>query len=105
MSSPLAIRDWLATRPLFGGEVPDFEQLSHGPGADLYRLKWANEHAVLKLYKSTLTPTRKANDKRRAEATALALYAPKGLAPELLWEGELPEPAGDALIYNWAEGK
>ncbi len=99
-----AIRDRLATLPLFGGEVPDIEPFSQGAGADLYRLDWADKRAVLKHYKSTPNPTRKAADRRRAEAAALTLYAPHCLAPELLWEGEITGHSDDALIYRWVEG-
>ncbi|MEO6457728.1 MAG: aminoglycoside phosphotransferase family protein [Chloroflexia bacterium] len=106
MSAPAAICDWLATLPLFGGEVPDIEIYSQGVGADLYRLAWADMRAVLKHYKSTTNPTRKGADKRRAEAAALTLYALQGLAPDLLWEGEMPVYGqGDAIIYRWVGGK
>jgi hypothetical protein len=47
----------------------------------------------------------KGADKRRAEAAALTTFAPQGIAPELLWEGELPGSSDDALIYRWVEGK
>jgi len=105
MSSMAAIRDWLAILPLFHSEMPDIEPFSQGLGVDLYRLDWADNHAVLKHYRTTTNPTRKGVDKRWAEAAALTLYAPQGLAPELLWEGEIPGPPDDALIYRWVEGK
>ena len=105
MSPSAAIRDWLATLPLFGEEVPDIKPLSHGADANLYRLDWANKHAILKQFNSTINPTRKGADKRWAEAAALNIFAPQGMAPELLWEGEMPEPSIDALIYKWVEVK
>ena len=105
MPAPTTIHDWLAILPLFGDEVPNIEPFSQGAGADLYRLDWADKLAILKHFKSTINPTRKGADKRQAEAAALTIYAPQGLAPELLWEGEMPELTDDALIYKWVEGK
>lgn len=105
MSAAVAIRDWLTTLPLFGGEMPNVEPFSQAAGADLYHLDWADKRAVLKHYRSTINPTRKGADKRRAEAAALIIFAPHGLAPELLWEGEMPGRSDDALIYRWVEGK
>ena len=106
MSASAAIRDWLATLPLFGGEVPDIEPFSQGAGADLYRLYWAGESAVLKHYRSTNDPAREGADKRRAEAAAITIYAPQGLAPDLLWEGVMSvDGECDAIIYKWVEGK
>lgn len=48
---------------------------------------------------------RRARDLAQAEATGLKEYAAEGLAPEIVWTGEMPpEVEGYGVVYRWVEG-
>jgi hypothetical protein len=49
--------------------------------------------------------SRRVTDRAAAEAAGLRTFEPRGLAPRLIWEGDLPDsPGGSAVVYHWAEG-
>ena len=49
--------------------------------------------------------TRPAKDRARAETLALEIYAPRGIAPELLWSGDAPAQIGGyVVVYHSPEG-
>lgn len=81
--------------------------LISGAGA-LYMIEWNGGRAALKLFvddEGPKPPGERAKDRAAAEAAGLRIYSPKGLAPELIWEGASPaEISCYGVIYHWVEG-
>jgi aminoglycoside phosphotransferase (APT) family kinase protein len=107
------LRDWLITLPPFegvGGETAvQLTRVSFTESWTLYIAEWEAGRAVLKHFaddgRQPAAGTRPASDRAAAEAAALRTFGPRGLAPELLWEGALPgDMDGHAVIYPWVEG-
>ncbi|MDQ6694679.1 MAG: aminoglycoside phosphotransferase family protein [Chloroflexota bacterium] len=105
-----ALADWAASQAIFGGAEMNISFMYRRDGAARYRLRWAGEQAILKLYtpydlaSGTLAPNT-AKSRAAAEAAGLRAYSPIGLAPELLWEGIVPQLEDRAVLYRWVEGQ
>ena len=96
---------WLATLPLFQGIEPDVTPFSSGPGTMHYLAVWNSERAVLKLFADLGAAFLRAKYRANAEAEGLRAFAPLGLAPELLANGELPAGIGGSFVlYKWLNG-
>lgn len=101
-----ALRDWINALPPFNDTEP---RVGAFPGShDQYLLEWGGNSAVLKLFLGDASSVRtgeRSKDKAWAEAEAIRIFAPRGLAPGLIWEGSLPdETSGYAVIYEHVEG-
>lgn len=103
--------EWVGSLPRFAGSAPTVEYKYERDGMPRYMVTASGEKALLKLYFGTGSRPanvlqRKAGDMARAEAAALREFAPAGVAPELIWEGETPwSDGGHAVIYRWADGE
>lgn len=105
------LNEWVAALPQFAGASPHVEYKYERDGVPRYLVTTDSGKALLKHYRNTgvarpaNTLQRKPADMAHAEAAALREFAPIGLAPELLWEDELPEQlGGSCTIYRWVEG-
>ncbi len=103
------LAEWIASLPEFGG-TPTVEYKYERDGVPRYLVIGRGEKSLLKLYRDTgsrpaNTLERGARDMARAEAAALREFAPSGLAPRLVWEGEIPPHIGGyGVIYRWVDG-
>lgn len=87
------LEEALARLPVLQGQEVSVERSERQSGATaVYSVTWDGAQAVLKLYgePEDASPLMRAKYRATAEAEALRLFAPGGLAPELIWHGTLP---------------
>ncbi len=104
MTTP-TLNEWISALRPFEGAEPQLKALSESDA--LYLIEWAGSKAVLKLFRDegATTPGERAIDKAASEAEGLRRYSPRGLAPQLIWEGSLSDNMGGyAVIYKWVDG-
>ncbi|MDQ3706055.1 MAG: aminoglycoside phosphotransferase family protein [Chloroflexota bacterium] len=105
-----SIQDWAATLPGLESSQPEVTFKYERDGVRSYTLAAGDNRMRFKHYldKPGTRPSlveRSARDSAQAEATALELYADEGLAPGLVWSGEMPaELGGYGVVYRRAEG-
>lgn len=104
------IRDWAGTLPGLESGSLEATFKYERDGVLYYAFTSGNTKVRFKHYidRPGASPTlleRRARDSAQAEATALELYAPQGLAPELVWAGEMPPKlGGHGVAYSRVEG-
>src|SRR5262245_5259574 len=96
-----SLQEWAGTLSIFESVQPHVSVIAVSEGWTLYLLDWGRGRAGLKHFYEARDPSgasvpgaRPAGALAAAESTGLRIFGPKGLAPVLLWEGELPEPIG-----------
>ncbi|HEX8599972.1 MAG TPA: aminoglycoside phosphotransferase family protein [Chloroflexia bacterium] len=111
MSETLSsIQNWAGTLPGLGSRQPEVTFKYERDGVRSYTLSYADNRLRFKHYldrpgaKPSLLE-RSARDLGQAEATALESYAAEGLAPQLVWSGEMPAQLGGyGVVYRRVEG-
>ncbi|HEX8231295.1 MAG TPA: aminoglycoside phosphotransferase family protein [Chloroflexia bacterium] len=111
MSDTLSIiQNWATTLPGLESNQPEVTFKYERDGVRSYTLVDGSNRLRLKHYldRRGVGPSlleRSARDLAQAEATALELYAAEGLAPGLVWSGEMPaELGGHGVVYRRVEG-
>ncbi|MEA2573393.1 MAG: hypothetical protein QOH93_691 [Chloroflexia bacterium] len=110
MSDTLSIQEWLGTLPGLDSTQPEATFKYERDGVRSYSVsagesRFRFKHYVDRPGTKASVLERGARDLAEAEATALQMYASKGLAPELVWAGELPETVGGyGVVYRRVEG-
>jgi hypothetical protein len=105
-----SIQDWAATLPGLESSQPEVTFKYERDGVRSYTLAAGDSRMRFKHYldRPAAKPSlleRSARDSAQAEATALELYAAEGLAPGLVWSGEMPpELGGYGVVYRRVEG-
>jgi thiamine kinase-like enzyme len=101
---------WLATLPPFAESPPEVLSTTHTENYTLHKVKSTGANLTVKHYFERERQPKPlidhpAKDRARAESLALETYAPRGIAPELLWSGDAPPHIGGCiLIYHSPEG-
>lgn len=104
------LNSWIATLPEYAGQSPSLAYRYERDGVPRYIVTTGEQRAIFKLYieRTAGAPSpynRNAQTLAEAEAVALREYAEANLAPELLWQGEMPgEIGGYGVIYRWIDG-
>jgi hypothetical protein len=109
MVDPQQLQIALSQLPLFEGRRPEVEAPGEQAGAtQRFRVAWGTSSAVLKLYgePEDSSPLVRAKYRAAAEAEGLRIFAPVGLAPNLLWQGTLPGANGPrAALISVVQGE
>jgi aminoglycoside phosphotransferase (APT) family kinase protein len=106
------LRDWASSLPPFDGEMPNVALVLHTENWTLYFAEWSGGKAMVKHFAGDVQrgplslALRGADERARSEIEGLRAFAPHGIAPVLLWEGEAPASmGGHMVIYRWVDGQ
>jgi hypothetical protein len=106
------LRDWASSLPPFHGETPNVALVLHTESWTLYFAEWSGGKAMIKHFAGDVQrgplslALWGADERARSEVEGLRTFAPHGIAPDLLWEGEAPElMSGHIVIYRWIDGQ
>lgn len=102
---------WAGTLPVFEGSPPRLMLILHTENWTLYFVEWSGGKAVLKHFLGDVrtgplgVSVRRAEERARSEVEGLQAFGARGLAPELLWVGDGPDPEGGSMVlYRWIDG-